>query len=195
MEVKNPLIQLKRSESLLRQVLTRLYVNLPIESRVVFVYPGFTLYNADPNAPIILPTQLTAYMKKFPAFESIPSHLIEKMKTLAGFHIRNSDVDKKLIPSYTYEDLKKGTPCAKCHSFSLRIQGQKLKCTLCGHLENLRNVILRLVEEYKLLNPHRTITVTAIKEWGELDINTRRILRVLKSHMEKMGDKRYTYYK
>ena len=43
LEVKNPLIQLQRSDSLLRPMHQSLTVNLPIEAIVIFVNPEFTL--------------------------------------------------------------------------------------------------------------------------------------------------------
>ena len=63
-EIKNPLDQLKRSESLLRRLLQDLKLNFPIVSYVIFINPQFTLYQAPMNLPIILPTQLNHFIKK-----------------------------------------------------------------------------------------------------------------------------------
>ena len=63
-EIKDPLLQLSRSESLLRQLFQSLGYSIPIEGSVVFINPEFTIYQAPLDAPIIFPTQLNRYMKK-----------------------------------------------------------------------------------------------------------------------------------
>ncbi|RSL33023.1 NERD domain-containing protein [Salibacterium salarium] len=65
MEIKNPLLQLKKSESLLRQIFYHLPYNTSIKSYLVFINPEFTLYHASPNLPIVLPTQMNRFKKKW----------------------------------------------------------------------------------------------------------------------------------
>ncbi|MFV8826503.1 nuclease-related domain-containing protein [Alkalihalobacterium sp. APHAB7] len=43
-EIKNPLLQLKRSEDLLRRLFQDNGMNLTVEPHLVFVIPGFHLY-------------------------------------------------------------------------------------------------------------------------------------------------------
>lgn len=63
-DIKNPLLQLKRSETLLRLLLQKLsYRNIEIISLVVFVHPEMTLFNASRLLPIIYPTQLSRFIK------------------------------------------------------------------------------------------------------------------------------------
>ena len=61
-EVTNPLHQLVRSESLLRQLLLRNGFNFQIEAFIVFINQAFTLYQAPLNTPIIFPTQVNQHM-------------------------------------------------------------------------------------------------------------------------------------
>jgi hypothetical protein len=62
-EIKNPLLQLKRSVSLLRRLLQDYNISFSIEAYVIFINPEFTLFQASLNLPIILPTQLNRFMK------------------------------------------------------------------------------------------------------------------------------------
>ena len=79
-EITNPLNQLYRSKSLLRQLLQNLGYNIPINASVVFINPAFTLYQTPLNKPFIFPTQINKYLKNL---DSIPSRLNNKHKMLA----------------------------------------------------------------------------------------------------------------
>ncbi|WP_318279654.1 nuclease-related domain-containing protein [Lentibacillus cibarius] len=70
-EITNPLHQLSRSESLLRQLLLKDNINLPIEASLIFINPEFTLYQAPLNKPMIFsnPDQKLLERIKFNAFQ------------------------------------------------------------------------------------------------------------------------------
>src|SRR5690625_471256 len=53
-EINNPLIQLARSESLLRQLIHQLGFKFEVKSHLVFINPEFALFQAPMNLPIIL---------------------------------------------------------------------------------------------------------------------------------------------
>lgn len=55
-EYKNPVDQLKRSATLLRQLIQNLKHNYLVDASVIFINPEFTLYQAPLDQPIILPT-------------------------------------------------------------------------------------------------------------------------------------------
>lgn len=90
-EIKNPLLQLMRSESLFRQLLKQLGSNLTVEGHLVFINPGFFLYQAPPNLPIIYPSQLTRFMN---SLNTQSSRIVEKhhkfAKKLLTLHIKES---------------------------------------------------------------------------------------------------------
>ncbi|SET15452.1 Nuclease-related domain-containing protein [Oceanobacillus limi] len=90
-EILNPLNQLSRSESLLRQILLNLGYKLPIEASVVFINPQFMLYQAPLNIPFIFPTQINRYMAKLNTTSSKMTknnqHLADKLVSL---HITDS---------------------------------------------------------------------------------------------------------
>ncbi|WP_373894084.1 nuclease-related domain-containing protein [Virgibacillus sp. CBA3643] len=63
-EIKDPVLQLTRCESLLRQSLQHHGVNLPIKSHIIFINPEFTLFQAPIDLPIILPSQLNRFLRR-----------------------------------------------------------------------------------------------------------------------------------
>lgn len=79
-EVVNPLNQVSRCESLLRQLLLSLGYNPRIDASVVFINPEFTLYQAPMDKPIILPTQVKSYIE---TLNTITSKLTIRHKKLA----------------------------------------------------------------------------------------------------------------
>ena len=63
-EINNPLTQLNRTESLLRQLLQSLGFHQSVVASVVFIHPEFTLYQAPLSKPFIYPSLLNQYFKK-----------------------------------------------------------------------------------------------------------------------------------
>ena len=70
LEITNPLIQLSRSESLLRQLFRNLGFKIPIDASVVFINPEFTLYQSPLNKPFIFPTQVNRYLNNLDMINS-----------------------------------------------------------------------------------------------------------------------------
>lgn len=100
-EVQNPLDQLKRCTNLFRQLLQKLGYNFIIEGYVIFINPQFTLYQAPPNLPFILPTQTNHFLKKL---DSKPSRVMNYHKNLVdkliSLHQPISPYSK--LPIYKY---------------------------------------------------------------------------------------------
>ncbi|WP_342432072.1 nuclease-related domain-containing protein [Neobacillus sp. FSL H8-0543] len=109
-EIKDPLLQLERCESLLRQFLQKTGYTFPLESNVIYVNLKFTLYQAPLNKPIIFPSQLNACMIKL---DKSPPKLTSRHKKLAdkllSAHICESPYTR--LPQYEYSKLRKGLNC------------------------------------------------------------------------------------
>lgn len=163
-EYTNPLQQLERTESLLRQLFNSLGYKFNIEGLVIFINPEFSLFQAPLNKPFILPTQLRRYLAKLETNSAKVNgtHRILADK-LISLHIEKSPYTQ--VPFYEYEKLKKGVTCAKCNSFSLIVERRSCACIDCGNVEKVTNAILRSVEEFKYLFPSRKITTNSIYEW------------------------------
>ena len=192
-EITNPLNQLSRSESLLRQLLQNLGFNIPIHASVVFINPGFTLYQAPLNKPFIFPTQVNSYIKKL---NMITRKLDKKHWLLAdkliSLHINDSPF--KQIPSYDYNQLRKGITCIKCSSFSISVQGKKCVCKECGYEEEVAVAVMRNVTEFRLLFPDQRITTNVIHDWCKVVESKRRIRKILEKNFKKVGVHQWTFY-
>ncbi|AIF42293.1 nuclease-related domain-containing protein [Virgibacillus sp. SK37] len=193
-EINNPLHQIGRSESLLRQLLFKHGISLQIKAFVVFINPEFTLYQVPQDNRIILPTQLNRLIKQLNASSS---KLTKQHKNLANklvsLHLEESPFSQ--LPSYTYETLRKGMICCKCSSFTLHVEVKEVVCITCQQREAIITSVLRSVEEFRLLFPERKITTRLIHEWCGVIESKKRISRILDKHFVKVGVKRWVYYK
>ncbi|MCH1624034.1 nuclease-related domain-containing protein [Fredinandcohnia quinoae] len=169
-EIKDPLIQLTRSESLLRRLFHENGFNLPIEASLIFINSDFYLYQAPLNLPITFPTQLNRFFKKL---NSIPSKITDRHWKLAeklkALHLMNNPFTR--IPEYTYESLEKGITCVACYSFYTDIRNSSFKCSGCGFVENVELAVLRSIKEFVHLFPNRKIRLNTIHEWYDEKIS------------------------
>ncbi|MFC4619215.1 nuclease-related domain-containing protein [Camelliibacillus cellulosilyticus] len=192
-QIKNPLHQLERAELLLSQCIQSIGIILPIVSRVVFVNPEFALFQAPREYPIILPAQINRFLKQL---RNAPSTLTKKhfelAKKLTFRHIKRSSHES--VPVYTYDQLKKGIHCGSCHSFHVKLIGRRSVCQHCGYEEPLESAFMRSVDEFHTLFPERKITVPAIMDWCKLDIDRRRVGKILKKNMNFVFKSRHSYY-
>lgn len=192
-EFKNPVIQLKRSETLFRQLLQNLKLNYLVQASVVFNNPEFTLYQAPMDLPIILPTQINRFLKEL---NETPSKLDENHKLLAQklLSLHHDNNPYTTLPEYNYEQLEKGMHCRECGSFNTSIEMQHLVCGRCENSQRVEQAIVQNIEEFRMLFPERKITTQSIYEWCNMTINKRRITRVLKKYYKAVGNTSDTYY-
>src|SRR5699024_8047231 len=178
-EIVNPLNQLSRTESLLKQLFSNPGLSLPIESLVVFINPRFTLYQAPMNKPFLFPTQVEQYLKDLC---KVPSRLTVKHKNIAKKLVSLHKIDSpyEQTPSYNYEQLQKGIICSKCQSFSLFVLNRSCVCNECGQAEPVTDAILRSTMEFKFLFPNKKITTNLIHNWCQVIQSKERIRKALK---------------
>lgn len=192
-EIGNPLNQIAKTETLLRKLLQNHGFSFPVSANVVFINPEFYLYQAPLNKPFLFPTQLNRYFKQL---NEQPSKLTDRHKQLAdllvSLHINESPFQK--LPTYRYDMMRKGIICVNCQSFALEVVGRKCVCKECGHVEVVRDAILRSISEYKLLFPERKITTSNIHDWCQIIDSKKRIKRVLDENFEIVGSNRWIYY-
>lgn len=180
--IKNPLHQLERSETMLKQLLQNIGYNMHIESYLIFINPNFHLYNAPINQSIIFPTQLTRFLDKL---NRTPSKLNGKHSKLAEILVSKQAFQSpyKRLPNYDYDQLEKGICCPHCRTFL----DATLKCSKCGLEETPSAAILRSVEEYRMLFPDGKITTNGIYEWCKGNKSIRTIRRILSNNFEYAG--------
>ncbi|MEL4026297.1 nuclease-related domain-containing protein [Lysinibacillus endophyticus] len=192
-EMVDPLIQLKRTESLFDMLLQKLGFNIPINAWIVFINSEFTLYQAPLDSPIIFPTQINRFLKNL---DRNTSKITQKHRALAeklvSLHIQESPY--KQLPTYEYAQLQKGISCKMCGGISVLIEGKTCICTQCGQQEPVESAVLRSVKEFKQLFPNERITTNVIFDWCRVVKSKRRINRILSKHYKIIGTHQWAYY-
>ncbi|ULT56299.1 NERD domain-containing protein [Neobacillus drentensis] len=192
-EIKNPLLQLERCESLLRQLLQSLGYRMAIEAYVIFINPKFHLYQSPMNQPIVYPNQLPDFMSKLNRKSStLNGHHKSLAEQLVSMHQTESPYEK--YSKYSIDRLKKGVICGGCHSFGVSINDRYLQCRVCGHREGIDAAVVRAVEEIRLLYPHERITTNLVFEWCESIDSKKTIRRVLKQNLVCNGKTKGLFY-
>ncbi|WP_160722447.1 nuclease-related domain-containing protein [Bacillus sp. USDA818B3_A] len=192
-EIKNPLLQLERCESLLRQFLQSLGYRMEIVSYVIFINPRFHLYQSPLNKPIIYPNQLPNFMKKLNRNSSALNGRHKGLaEQLASMHRLESPYEK--YAKYKIDLLRKGLFCALCGAFEVFCCGRHLECGVCGHQEGIDNAVLRIAGEIRLLYPNERISTSLVYEWCNGILSKQSIGRVLRQNFCASGIKNHTYY-
>jgi len=185
-EMKNPLHQLSRSETLLKGLLNAIGYSFQMSPHLCFINPNFYLYQAPLNHPLVFPTQLNRFINTLNKVDSkLNNHHLKFSETLISLHKPKSSTSK--IPSYSYENLEKGIICCTCNSSFTVSQGNLLLCEKCGCAESVDDGILRSVKELILLFPDHKITTNGIYEWSGGNISKKRIRRILCQNFKLVG--------
>jgi hypothetical protein len=185
-DMKNPLHQLSRCDTLLRPLLRELGYHYPTEPYLIFVNPEFHLYQTSKISTIIFPTQLNRFLKRLNAR---PAKLNKRHFKLAQQLVALHQIDPPYprLPYYTYELLRKGILCPQCYYFFSEIKGEILVCGKCGCKEGVEPAVLRSVTELLLLFPDQKITTKAIHEWCRIIKSEKTIRRILSKNLILIG--------
>ncbi|SFQ14181.1 nuclease-related domain-containing protein [Salibacterium halotolerans] len=191
-EIKSPLLQLRKNESLLRQLMQQLHWDIPVHAFLIFMNPLFTLYHASPDMPILFPSQTERFHQNWKR-DSLPSgekeermaeHLLERSTTIP-FPSRT--------PPYTFTDLQKGILCAACFSF-MKKEKRMVICPECQTTVSRDQGVLQSVEEFRLLFPDERLTTNTIIEWCGGGLSPRSIRRILTTNFQIRGRGKYASY-
>ncbi|WP_407272269.1 nuclease-related domain-containing protein [Radiobacillus sp. PE A8.2] len=192
-EIKDPLIQLHRSESLLRQLLQSLRLNFSIESYLIFIQPHFYLYKLRPDLPIVFSTQLQNF------FDALSTNRLQSkseqykiIKYLLANHIEESPYTR--LPNYYYHQMRKGIICPECNAILLSCAKSFLLCKYCDFTEKVDDGVLRNVQEYKTLFVKQKVTVQSMFDWCDEVVTKRALRRVLVNNFTRSGEGRDAYY-
>lgn len=191
--IKDPFIQLQRCKTLFLQLLQDLGFHFNVEACLVYINPEFTMYQAPQNPSVIFPTQVERFMKSLNKAQTKLNNGHEKLADLL-ISMDFGDYPYAERPVYSYEQLEKGPVSPCCYSFMEPVNNMKLRCKKCGLEECVEEVILRSVEEFKILFPERKVTTDAIYHWCKVVKSRRTIRRVLQKYYRACGKGRYCYY-
>lgn len=197
-EISNPLTQLNRTSSLLRQLLQSWQVKMSIEGYVVFVNPACMLYHATPADPFIFYGQIQSRLTEIDRRQRNEPWGIKKMKRLAERLIEEHNKEGRIQikrSAYTYEELRKGIACTRCSSFSVQVNQRSCKCSVCGYSSSLNSAVLQQIEEFMLLYPAELLTTEKIYRWCGQIIPKKRIRGILSENYTKVGNKSGTTFK
>ncbi|WP_421384145.1 NERD domain-containing protein [Bacillus salacetis] len=189
---KNPILQLKRNEPVLRGIMENLGYTIPIQSIAIFVNPRFHLYNAPIDLPIIYPNQLERFIAKIRKSSSflkrnhteIASNLISKTTATNPY---------TQLPDYRYDELKKGILCPGCRKF-YTYYSKNLNCHYCNHQEDSYSAVFRTLEEFMRLFPERNLTVSLALEWCGIIKDKKTIKHFLSKNFKLVNLGRASYY-
>jgi hypothetical protein len=125
-----------------------------------------------------------------------PSRLNNRHKKLAdqlvSLHINESPYTK--LPTYEYDQIKKGITCKKCSSFSMSVRGKIIVCGTYGCEEEVESAVMRSVVEIKLLFPDWKITTNVVHEWCMVVESKKTIRRILTQNFKVMGHGKFSYF-
>ncbi|ETI69645.1 nuclease-related domain-containing protein [Neobacillus vireti] len=192
-EAKDPLLQLRRCESLFRQLLQKLGVHFHVEAYLVYINPELTLLQAPRSYPIVYPTQLNRFMQKL---NMVPSRLYETHEKFANqlISLHKTESLNTKLPRYNYDQIPKRIICSSCCSCSLSVRRNKIVCKKCNHQEEIELAVLRIVEEIKILFPNRKITTNEVYHWCKIIESKKMIGRILKKNFKQVGYGKWSYY-
>ena len=192
-ETKNPLHQLGRAESLLKQLLKNLGFYIPLEPHLVFINPEFALLQAPLKSPIILPNQLNRFMRNMNRVSSKLTNKHTKLaEALLSLHIKKSPFSR--VPGYDFDMLRKGVICEGCGEFLESFDRNNLRCSHCGAKETIDSAVIRTTKTFRLLFPNQKVTTSAIYEWENGVLPKKTIRRVLKRNLLVQGECSSTFY-
>lgn len=192
-EYVNPLHQLSRAESLLRQLLLTIGFKTPIDANVAFVHPTFTLYQAPLDIPALFPNQVQRHLTSVSNQSTTSTNNMNKLATKL-LEVRKTDYPFEK-PAFEYEELKKGIVCPVCREISVSLVKRSCMCKVCGNVESINSAVLQSVEEFRVLFPERRVTTGEIYRWcGEIIESKRAIHRILSTNYKVHGRNRWTYF-
>lgn len=192
-EIRDPLMQLKRSEFLLRQLLNHLGYTYEIKPYIIFINKRFLLYQAPLNARLIFRPQLHRFIRKINT-TALP--VVDEQKKLAQQLMANT-INKSAyerLPAYDYNKLKKGITCLSCSAFLSAHGIRTFKCKQCGLKERIPSAILRNTVDFNMLFPNKKITTSGVHDWCGGLVSKKVIRGILSIYLKTVSGGRFTHY-
>lgn len=193
-EIANPLTQLNRTLSLIRQLMNEWGIDLDVNGHIVFVNNHFTLYVGEPSYPFILPTQIELFLSQL---SSQSRHIKQSHQFLAdkllSYSLRELPHQKE-HPHYNWDHLKKGLSCKGCGSLNPVRTQRRITCLKCTQQETVSAALYRNTDELMLLFPNENLTTPLLYKWVNGFVSKERISKFLKTNFIMHGVSRAIYY-
>lgn len=191
--ISNPIQQLQRSELLLQKLFKQQQIPLTIQSFAVFTHPEFHLYQSPMHLPIVFPTQLKRFVQKL---KNNPCHIQGRHHKIAKLLTSIAEQTALHQPelNFNYEQLRKGVTCGACHGMMHEHNLKLLSCPDCGESEPVAQAMIRNINDFQILFPHKKITVGKIVDWTGSLFSRYKIRKKLSGHSELIRKGKKSYY-
>lgn len=192
-EIINPAIQVQRTASLLRQLIARMGIRMEVQAYVVYINPGFTLYQEKPQETYLFSSMLNKYLEDLESGKGLltPKHHDLKEKLI---DINKPEHFTDDLPNYTYESLKKGLFCSQCSFEIPEFTGRMCICPNCNYKEQATAAILRHIEDFCILFPEKKLNKRTIVDWCKHIPSNYTVNAILKKNYKVRGGRRFRYY-
>jgi hypothetical protein len=192
-EIKDPLLQMQRARSLIRQRIQKSGFDAKIESFLIFINPEFYLYNPPTDPSIVYFPQLNRFTNKFQyRLLKVGRDDIKLAEKLLSLNIGENPYTR--LPVYEFDSLRKGILCPDCYNFYRTVSGRSLICRYCSHKESSVSAILRTVEEFRLLFPGEKVTTSRVHSLCGIIEDKRTIRKVLSTNFDMMSSRNHAFY-
>ena len=131
--IQNPLDQVNRKKAYLHNLLLNMDYKIPISVYVAYMNPDFYIYSLPPTESILFHGQLENHFRSI-----IQDKECQKVRTphnnLAAdlIHGHQANYRSNLLPTYTFDALKKGIICPSCFSYKFIKTRYNRICSSCG---------------------------------------------------------------
>src|SRR5699024_4099566 len=193
-EINNPLIQLRRASSFLRQVVKEIGWRGEVEGRLVFMHASFYLYGARYGDPVIFLPQVEREIGQIVANHSGPMAPEKQLaETLVARHEEVSRYEQP--PAYDYNALWKGLNCGNCFEGRLVRESERLFCcSKCLTKIGQEEALIYNIRQFVFLFDKRKLRTGVIYEWCGGIVSKFIIGRILKKYYHSFGSGKSTYY-
>lgn len=162
-EINNPFIQLKRAESHVRQIVQNLGIRFQVVANVIFMHDEFTLFQANPQLPLILRPQLRRYLSKNYQHNNNTKNEMKLAKRLVSLHQNKNPFERPF--NYDFDTLNKGVNCPQCMGMMDRETSRMIACMKCQFTMSNKQALLFNLNQLKHLFPHKKIKTSLVSEW------------------------------
>lgn len=193
-EIRNPLLQLERSNYLLNELIQKFPARFEIKSYIIFVNKTFMLYQAPLDLPIIFPSQIKRHINILNR-QVGPYANLKQQRRLAEWLIEQQ-VEQNFanIPEYSFDSLKKGVFCKKCLRGMTRYKQNRMLCQTCNYTNQIETMVLENIKQFTILFPEMKITTNNIYMWCGKTISRKTILRILKKNFMLISRGKNSYF-
>lgn len=195
-EIRDPFLQLKKSDYLLKKLIQRHSSRFKIKSYLVFVNQSFHLYQAPINRQIIFPNQIKQHIHYLNNLikDHHSANYQAQSKLVSWLKQQQMKKDFSNLPKYTLENLTTGIFCEHCLGKMTRHSQKVMYCRACEQYEDLEATLLKSINQFAILFPNKKIRTDRIYQWSGKSISRNTILRILKKNFKLINLGRHSYF-